>query len=231
MRMVRVTLKPDGLDFMVESGEFVPGSLTASEQKELELLIDQLIPYGDFTAFKDLASDEIKQVTQLKHRRAELEQKKTESSLEFIPVPIDEVYSIILVIRPNHLPVYVQNMPEEWIDKLFSQNFTLNMGAPIQGNTATPEPEEATKPAGFVYDSKLSLKHNKIRETLQKAGGLDLVEITIDPENPELINITPLDWLGDDYKPIDTILRNQFGESASWVSKGRGDRKAHWSVL
>lgn len=237
MRMKRITFKPDDLNFMVEEGEFIPGSLTAEEKQELKDLVDQLAPYGDFTAFKDLEAAEIRKVTQMKHRRGELEQKNTQPRLEFTPIPADEIISLIAVIQPNRLPIYVQNMPAEWLEKLFAQQLTLNIGTSVQQPVSPAATSETPEPDVYVYDPNKSTKHNKIIEVLHNVSlpsgkkAINMVEITPDANNPEFITILPTCWLGSDYTPLDKALKNQFGEGAAWISKGQGDKTAHWQIL
>lgn len=231
--MIRLTFDLDSDGVIVERGRLEKAVFTRQEQTEFEQLRDQLEPYGDFTAFKDLSQEQIKKVTKLKKRRAELEARSQASKTVWEIVPESEVQSVVLVLRPGYRVIYVENLPGEWIDKLFSQQLILenpqiHISSPGSSQPAAQPAPQDTR--AYMQDSTLSAKHNKVIETIYKVDPtyLELLEIK---QEGDFIIVHPYDWLGEPWGKINQAFEKQFGESAAWISKGKGDRDAHWEVL
>jgi hypothetical protein len=233
-RLVRITVDLNSNRFMVERGRTEKAAFTEEERRELDSLRDQLEPYGDFTAFKDLSQEEIEKVTRLKKRRAELEKISEAVKTVWEIVPEAEVESVVLIVSPRAIPVYVENMPEGWLERLFTQQLIIESPQIYLGSPGTAPPVARPAPPqdsrGYTPDSGLSAKHNKVIETIYKVDPAYLELLEIKPEGDYVI-VHPYEWLGEPWGRIEQALTKQFGESAAWISKGKGDRDAHWEVL
>ncbi|GAH81511.1 unnamed protein product, partial [marine sediment metagenome] len=120
---------------MVETGDI--HELTSEEKKELDSLRRQLEQYGDFRSLGDVAPEEMNELFKAKARRGELESRSSEQ-ITWAAKAEDEVRSIVLVLQPQLLPVYVENLPGEWIDKIF--NSVIIQTSPTQSEGSPPSP-------------------------------------------------------------------------------------------
>lgn len=237
MRLIRVAWDPNSLSFMVEVGELVKQQeLTKEEKTELTNLRNQLEPYGDFMNLGELEEEEREKVFAAKGRRAELEEKVSKEEIIWTPKPEDEVKSVVLVLAPNRIPVYVENMPNEWIDKLFKSEITIESPQVFLGGPVALTPESEEKP-GFIKIPG-SDKLNRVRKCLfmieekpktvhfkDADTYLDCVDV-IDEEN--YVRVTPKRFLEDDWAPINEILKATFGDESQWTTEGR---TSHWKVF
>ena len=241
-RLVRITVDLDSSVVIVEHGEIRQLHLTREEKAELKNLREQLEPYGDFTSFKELSEEEIESITTMKKRRGELEQKEGRTEIDFIPVT-NEISSIVMIVpcpqstgglvstELERNPIYVENMPQEWIDKLFSQQLiieNLNIGG-IPAVVQEAQKSEAQK-EGYAPNPEFSKKHNRVREIMHKVNP-EIFKVVATSEEIDFIFLKPTKWLGDLWKPLDDALKTAFGEGAAWISQGQGDKEAHWEVL
>lgn len=233
--LIRISFDLNSVEFLVERGRVQKVvSISSEEQKELDYLQDQLEPYGDFTAFRDMTKEEIDKVTKMKKRRAELEGKTEAMKTVWDIAPMaDSPLTVVLVLRPDYLPTYVENLPNEWINRLFAQQLIIEnpqiyLGRP--GAAPSPEPRATEPESTYQTDPNLTRKHNKVLEVIGNLDPSYLEQLDISQQG-EAVSILPKKFLGEIWSPIDAVLTKQFGESAQWISKGKGDKNAHWEVL
>ncbi|MBU0846825.1 hypothetical protein KKH23_06500 [Patescibacteria group bacterium] len=224
--LVRVALDLVSNQLIIERGSFVKGGIELSEEQamELEALRQQLEPYGgDFTSFKDVPPEDVEKIVEAKRRLAALEGLAA-SDEHLVWTPVADVRTVVLISTPRTLPIYVENMPSEWIEKLLSQQMIIE-NPQIYVGGAAPISREAS---GYPRDPNLSERGNLVRETIWNLypKNMELLEIS---ENAGIVSLFPTDWLDDKWSPIDKALKSRF-KDAEWKSKGTGDKMAHWEV-
>lgn len=231
MKLIRVSWNREGT-FMVETGELIRhDELTEEETAELEGLRSQLEPYGDFLNLGDLEEEEREQVFAAKKRRAELEERGREEMV-WMPKPQGEVESVVLVLQPDERPIYVENLPSSWIEKLFRSEVII--GSPqvfLGGQTPPPRSTEAE---GFV-EIPGSEKLNRVRKCLYTTEGdpvfrdaetyLDCVDVV---DEDDCVKVTPRKFLEKDWAPINDALKTAFGDGVRWTTEGKS---SHWKIL
>uniref|UniRef100_A0A6M3MAD3 Uncharacterized protein n=1 Tax=viral metagenome TaxID=1070528 RepID=A0A6M3MAD3_9ZZZZ len=230
-RLVRIAVDLDSAQFIIERGSFVKGgtALSGKDAIELEALRQQLEPYGgDFTSFKEVPPEDVEKIVEAKRRLATLE-RLAASEEHLIWTPMDDVRTVVLISTPEALPIYVENIPSEWIEKLLSQQMIIEKPQIYVGGGGAPVSREASPPtSGYPRDPNLSERGNLVREIIWNLypKNMELLEIS---ENAKIINLFPTDWLDEKWSPIDKALKSRF-KDAQWISKGAGDKKAHWEV-
>lgn len=237
MRLIRVSWDRDLGTFMVETGKEGRRDLSEEEKAELEGLKNQLEPYGDFLNVGDLEEKEREKVFETKARRAELE-----GSTEIIwtPKAKNEVESVVLVIWPDKRPIYVENLPSEWIEKLFKSEVIIENPQVILGRGPPPEAREETR---VEEETRVDIaavpgsdRLNRVRKCLYALKGkpdfrgaetyLDCVDV-VDEDN--YVKVTPKRWLEEDWRPINDGLETAFGKQGiRWTTEGK---TSHWRVL
>ena len=241
MKLLRVTVDMTLGSFIVEEGKRIVPKLTEEEKKELEGLRQQLEPYGEFLKLGDLEEDERERVFAAKQRRAVLEEKESKSEITWLPKQEEEVQSVMLVLMPDRNPIYVENMPSAWLDKLFQPQIIIDQPQILVGKASREASETRTEPretpSQYVDDPELSKKVNKIRKIIQDIEGkpvmpgkdnfLECVDVSEDEEGVTIV--MPKKWLGDDWKPINEMLGKAFGEHGlQWTTQGR---ESHWKIF
>ena len=156
--------------------------------------------------------------------------------ITWIPKLLNRVESVVLVLCPDRRPIYVENLPPPWIEKLFkSEVFIESPQVFLGGFTPSPPSPSPEEVEGFVPISG-SEKLNRVRKCLYTIEGepafnraktyLDCVDVE-DEEN--YVKITPKKFLEDDWQPINKGLEKAYGKQGMrWISDGR---KSHWKVL
>jgi len=230
--LVRVALDLVSNQLIIERGSFVKGGAALSEEEamELEALRQQLEPYGgDFTSFKDVPPEDVEKIVEAKRRLAALEGLATsDEHLVWTPVADADVRTVVLISTPRTLPIYVENMPPEWIEKLLSQQMIIENPQIYVGGTAPASRESPPPTSGYPRDPKLSERGNLVREVIWKLypENMELFEFS---ESAEVVSLLPRKWLDEKWNPIDKALKSRFTD-AEWKSKGTGDKMAHWEV-
>jgi len=217
--------------FMVETGELL--KITPEEEKELDSLRLQLEPYGDFLNLGEVPPDELEELFKAKARRGELEDK-TRERIVWAAKSEDEVESIVLVLQPLTVPTYVENLPAEWIDKIFNSVIIQ----PFSPETTTPPPQEE-EPTPLI-PPPLPPLGEQIKTCLLEIEGtptfkdattyLDCVtieEIEKSVSSAGHFKVMPKKFLEDDWRPINDKLQDVFGQQLSWTRDGK---KSHWKV-
>lgn len=221
---------------IVEYGEWITRTLTPEEQEELDALNEELLEYSDFTTAGELANLN-KKLAKKRKRLEELEALRTgEPQLVWKVQDPHEVESILLLVRPNHLPVYVEGLTNEMVEKLLEPSLTLNIGS---GPGVQPLPSQVQTPPGEdVRFSEIKAAIGSI-EGASKEGKPWLELVVISKENPaagkeagqttldEMIYVMPVKYLQDDWGPINDRLKAIFGDRTDWHRAGK---TSHWTV-
>ncbi len=226
MKLTRVTWSREN-KFMVETGEF--HELTDEEKKELDSLRLQLEPYGDFVNLGELSPEESDRLFKAKARRGELENRSTRAEIVWDAKAEGEIRSVVLVLRPTANPVYVENLPDEWIDKIFN---SVIIQAPSSGPLASKSDSPLPSPPR-VLEEQIRECLREIEATPKFKGAetyLDCVDIEEVEGNAEVAShfkITPKKYLEDDWGPINHKLEAVFGQRKVWITDAKN---SHWKV-
>jgi len=216
MNLTRITInREDNSVALIETGDVHYRDLTDKEKKELKTLEEQLENFSDFSTAEKLRDDQHKAVMAKKKRYEELQQLPNTPQIEW-KVAVPQPTGIILIQRGGEL-TYLEGVPEFIFEKLFSQDINITItgaAAPVQPSGA---PIQAPAPAGNRLYEKL--------DTLNlSAPWRELLDV-------EYVNglwfVKPKKYLKDDYNPIKDAMNDL---NASWVSKGKGDKNAHWEL-
>lgn len=233
-KLVRIVLDKTSNQFIVEYGERRTPGLTQPQQKEMDQLNKELIGYSDFTLAEELGSEERQQLMEKKRRLTELAEMEVREHFEWYPIEKELIESLLIVVRPGYLHVYVENLPDSLLEKIMEPQVTINVSSgPLAQGTATPIPldEEEREEARKWQDEPGALEGRTPNE-LAVIGVMlpntpkwhDYVKVE---EIEGIVHVTPHKFLGDDWRPINRALRAVFGQDV-WKSKGQGDSGAHW---
>lgn len=238
---IRIAINRFQPDHIVEYGEWVTRTLTPEEQEELDALNEELLEYSDFTTAAELEDEKMQEIMGKRKRLEELEALRTgEPRLKWKVQDPHEVVSVLLLVRPNHLPVYIEGLTNEMVEKLLEPQLTLNIGP---GGGAQPLPSQVQTPPGDdIRFSEIKAAIGSIEGVptgpdLRGKTWLDIVVIS--KENPavgkeagqttlnEMIYVMPVKYLQDDWGPINDRLKEIFGDRTDWHRAGK---TSHWTV-
>ena len=226
MKLTRITWSREQPGkFMVETGDI--HELTSEEEAELSSLRDQLEQYGDFVNLGDIPPEEMDELFKAKARRGELESRSSEQ-ITWAAKPEDEVRSIVLVLQPQLLPVYVENLPGEWIDKIF--NSVIIQTAPTQSEAPPPSPPIKVGLGERIRTTILAIDGTpKFKDAKNYLDCIDMEEVEGRGHGQPAshIRITPKKFLEDDWKPINDMLSKVFGKKLTWTTEGKS---SHWKI-
>ena len=216
MNLTRLTINREAdsplSQILIEYGDVFYRELTKKEQKELKTLEGQLKNFADFSTAEKLQDDQRTEVMAKKKRYEELQQLPTTQQIQW-RVAEPQPTGILLIHQSGNVITYIEGMPDFIFDKLFSQNINIT----VTGGTSSPVQKEETKPEGNrLYDELDKLKLT--------APWRDLLDVEY---KNGIWWISPKKWLDKDYGLVDDAMKNL---KARWVSKGKGDRTAHWEV-
>ena len=222
MKLTRITWSREQPGkFMVETGDI--HELTSEEKKELDSLRQQLEQYGDFLNLGDVAPEDMDELFKAKARRGELESRSSEQ-ITWAAKSEKEVRSIVLVLQPPRLPVYVENLPGEWIDKIF--NSVIIQTSPTQSESPPPPSikglDERIRTAIFEIEGT-----PKFKDAKNYLDCIDMEEVEGDAQTASHFKLTPKKFLEDDWKPINDKLSKVFGQKLAWITEGR---TSHWKI-
>ena len=179
---------------------------------------------------RDVGTFMVETGEQAEHEDAESEENERD---ELTWTPKLQNDSVVLVLSPDRRPIYVENLPPSWIDKLFkSEVFIESPQVFLGGPTSSPPSPEVE---GFVAIPG-SEKLNRVRKCLHMIEGepafsqaktyLDCVDVE---DEDDYVKVTPKKFLEDDWRPINKGLEEAYGkQGARWTTEGR---KSHWKVL
>lgn len=156
-------------------------------------------------------------------------------SITWTPKVQDGIKSVVLVLCPDRGPIYIENLPSPWIDKLFKSEVFIESPQVFLGGSRPPQSPSPEEIEGFVTVSG-SEKLNRVRRCLYLIEGepafnqaktyLDCVDVE-DEDN--YVKVTPKKFLEVDWRPMHKGLEEAFGkQGARWTTEGR---KSHWRVL
>ena len=233
--LVRVTIDKETNGFTVEYGEETLPGLTDLEEIEFKQLNEDLIEYSDFTEAENLEDEERKQLMEKKKRLEELVEKRVREHVNWYPIEGGLIESLLIILSPRVRHTYVENLPEELLDKIMDPSITLNVstGPPwVEGASrfpvGPPKHEEKETPADDVGALEgVTTKELKIIEVLASAKANWTEYVSVE-EKEGVVYVRPHKFLGDVWGPINAALKKAYGDP--WKSKGSGDREAHWEI-
>ena len=220
-------------DLQVEYGKVFYRELTPEEKEEMKTLEEHLANFKDFQTAEKLQDDQHKAVLEKKRRLEELKQLPTEPQLEWEMADPQLIDSVFLLIRPQFLTEYAENIPQFLLDRMMKdEEQVVNIN--INSTAAAPAPkkkEEAEKPlAKNRVEAELYKIQDKLSEDWESLVTVDVRKGENERyEGKDTYWIKPITWLQEDYKPIDDMVKGELG--GLWQSKGKGDKDAHWEIL
>lgn len=239
MKRIRLTFNNlDPVPFIVEYGS--KRELTPEEEHEIELLQGELIEYSDFATAQEIQNEQRQALMKKKQRLEELEAVQR-GEQEIIWRPQEDIDTMLLMIRPNYVNVYVENLPGELFDKLLlDTHIHLNVT-----QTLAPIGPSEEKPKREHYPDLEPPQENprifEIRRTIASMPGISsegvpweqLVSITL--ENPaqgqatlsNSIYVMPIKYLHKDWSPINEKIKEVYGSRHQWI---RADKESHWRI-
>ncbi len=170
---------------------------------------------------------------QVEHEGTESEENGSDE-ITWTPKVQNGVKSVVLVLCPDRGPIYIENLPSPWIDKLFKSEVFIESPQVFLGGSRPPQsPSPGVE--GFVAVPG-SEKLNRVRKCLLMIEGepafsraktyLDCVDVE---DEDDYVKVTPKKFLEDDWRPINKGLEEAYGkQGARWTTEGR---KSHWKVL
>lgn len=188
-----------------------------------------MVETGEQAEHEDTEADE-----GVAHPR-DADSKSRRDEITWTPKVQDGVESVVLVLCPDKRPIYIENLPSPWIDKLFKSEVFIESPQVFLGGyrpTSSPSPREVE---GFVAVPGTE-RLNRVRKCLLLIEGepafnsaktyLDCVDVE---DEDDYVKVTPKKYLEDDWRPINKGLEEAFGkQGARWTTEGR---KSHWKVL
>jgi len=237
MNLIRITFeKRDPSTLIVEYGEWVVKEITPEERAEMEVLSAELIEFSDFSTASELADDARQDLMIKKKRLEELEAwRDGVPELVWKGKEIDGQTTILLIHRRDQVPIYVEDLPGELIDKLLDSHIHLNImqGSPMAGQASPPTPA----PSGPVIDTRIAEITKTIdsitEETSEGVPWRQLVDISLQNPAPGqetltgTVYILPVKYLKKDWDPINIKLKEVYGDRLMWTRAGK---QSYWSV-
>jgi hypothetical protein len=257
MRHVRLTFNQNAVVdpqyAAVEYGRVDVVGLTPEEREDYDTLEKEFgeATKPEFSKAADLADPVKKERIHRQRRYAELDKKLTEPRMIWMPTDEESMpSSVILIMRQGVLPVYIENMPEEMIKKLMSpqiivENPQVYMGPQTQA-ASSPQPQQAavqqpqTAPPSSPIEQVKAVISRLVTPTVSKKPWISMVSVELvnpaegvwekEETKPNRVYVTPLDFLGDDWRPINVALKGAFGDTkALWFGKFK--EQSHWELV
>lgn len=237
-KLVRVVLDMAGNHFSVEYGERRAAGLTQAQQKERAILIEALEGFSDFSTAEKLGDEDRKGLMISKERLEKLNELEKMDHIDWFPIDQHLINSLLIVVSPQQIHTYVENMPAYLLSRILDPKYTLTIvGATTndggQGGITTPEDEKTEK--GWPEEPDLGdLKSLSAAEIVvikiiaqDTRNWADLLTVREMPER-KLVFVRPNKFLGPLWPPINRALKELYGEC--WYSEGSGDKDAHWEL-
>ena len=245
--LIRVTFdRHDPGSLNVEYGRT---SLIPLEELEMQRLAAELKEYSSFTATEKASPAKMRELEVKKKRYDELERISNGADTVWETQPISAVESVLLIITPDARTVYVENIPEELIQKmLMDQPVIVNVTqgpAPAYLHMPLQVEDQPQLPSGSLELVKQAI--GNIQETPTMAANKDqpwvamrssdgkyhgLVYVSeIDPSGavsvPGVVYAWPVKFMKDDWNPVNNALKDAFGENLEWVT---AKKYSHWRI-
>ena len=224
---------------IIEYGKWEVRGLTPEEEEERRQLNEDLMGYQDFSTAEDILDEERQTLMEKKRRLEALEALEKEGTITWSIQDRSEIDSVLMVLQLRHIPIYVENLPEELLKKILDPQVILNL-AP--GQKAEPLDEGVPHPREEpAEDSRVGAVHSAIRliEGASNDGRLWIELVKLHDSNPaegkhegfvtepNTIYILPIKYLKEDWGPINDAFKKAFGNRASWH---RASKESHWKV-
>jgi len=253
MKHIRITFNglgsPTPENLLVEYGRMEVVGLTAEERLEYDELGKKFedVPKADFAKAADLIDPKKRAEIQGRRRYAELDKKLIEPQMIWMPVDVEDTpHTILLIMQEGNLPIYVENMPPEMIQRLMEPQIHINspqiyMASQALPATTTPPPPQVQPNSGSKSKDRIieALKGIKEANTVKKPWE-ELVNI--DEKNPaegiyegeitqlQRLYIMPVKFLGEDWRRINDVIITTFGsDKQRW--KNTLKKQSHWEVV
>lgn len=220
--LVRVTMDRDSLNFIVEYGSRQKAGLSAEESDEYKKLNDELLGYSDFAAAEERLEDDRQGLMEKKRRFEELRDKAEIAHVEWVPEDPKNIESLFILLRPDNLPTYIENLPGFMLDKLISPNLNIQMATITFGPDFPPPPGNM---GALEVGTPLKQTVLQVLATA-RSDWAKLVEVFDLPDGS--VKVKPRKFLEEAWTPINNMFRERFGDV--WKSKGKGDKEAHWLI-
>jgi len=236
-KLIRLTLnKLHPTPFLVEYG--FKRELTPEEEDELEILHQELLEYSDFTTAQEIQDEKRQELMKKKQHLDELEAIK-KGELDIIWKPQTDVSTILLMIRPEYVNIYVENLPGELFDKLLlDTHIHLNVTQALQPIQQEIDPKNIPKPqTTHGLDPQILEVIARINsiDGMSSEGlpWIDLVSITLENPAPgqqtltNTVYVMPVKFLKKDWPAINTKIKEAYSNRQEWI---RADKESHWRI-
>ena len=249
-KLIRVTIDTmDPYVKVLEYGQIYDRELTDMESRELIELETSLKEFRDFDTAEALKDEQRKESMTKKQR---LEQLKAIQGkhINWIEQDTNQLDSLMVIMRSNYVPVYVENIPSTFIDRVLDPNIIVNVvgGVPVQ-HIEDPEKIVLDSPVTVVKDEQVFM----VQEAIRRIGvdpkmsanqgepwlasspneGNGLIYVSRDyPGSGQtslagVVYAWPVKFMKDDWGPVNTSLKEIFGKKLDWTRDGKW---SHWTV-
>jgi hypothetical protein len=231
--LIRITLDKQVGRFIIEYGKrFLPG-LTTLQAEEMQGLEEELMEFQDFTLAEELNNKRRSELLEKKKRYEELQAISEQEHINWTPVAAELIQSVFLILDSDRQPIYVENLPSELIDKLLQPQIILNFARElidkVFASAGSPSPEKISEPRAQSAPG-ISANLRRVHEVLDSVASVNWRALPIDVhEEGNVVFLKPRRFIKPDWTPLNNALQAAFGDQI-WVSKGRGDKNAHWRI-
>ena len=247
-KLIRVTI--DILDPYVkvlEYGIIYDRELDDSEKEEIKTLEEALAEFSDFASV-DLLKD--RKELMVKKQRYEQLKAIQGKHINWIEQDIAQLNSLMMIMRSQHEPVYVENIPNEFIDRVLDPDIVVNVvgGVPVQ-HIEDPEKIVLDSPVTVVKDEQVFMVQEAIRRigvdpkmsanqgepwlASSPNAGNGLIYVSRDYPGAGQTSLAgvvyawPVKFMKDDWGPVNVALKEVFEKKLDWTRDGKW---SHWTV-
>lgn len=250
-KLIRVTIDTmDPYVKVLEYGVIYDRELDDLEKEEITTLEETLAEFSDFASV-DLLDDQRKDVMKKKQRYEQLKAIQGKHT-NWIEQDTNQLDSLMVIMRSNYTPVYVENIPSEFIDRVLDPNIIVNVvgGVPVQEtsplqHTYEPEPQpvardeqifmvqEAIRRIGVAPKMSANQGEPWLASSPNPSSGGGLVYVSRDYPGAGQTSLAgviyawPVKFMKDDWGPVNTSLKEIFGKKLDWTRDGKW---SHWTV-
>ena len=252
-KLIRITLnRAEPRTHQIEYGESKVEALTDAEQIELEILRKEMKGVVEFRSADKLDSPE-ELCSSLKRRRlATLEEKLTAETIVWMPqdmVSLEGINTVLLIVRPDWIPVYVENIPSELLDRMFSSTISIGKVFVSSGEDEKvkhPEdlPEEILNEKDPRKQQVLKVVNNIQGISFNKDPWVRLVKFSVGDKGqdfnpaegkheghktiPGSLYLQAVKWLAVDWGIINSALSRVYGDKVAWH---RAKNESYWEIV
>jgi hypothetical protein len=226
---VRVTFRFKENKVEVEKLVEIGVGLTIGEITEMERLQEELSDqdFSDFATAEQMTDPARKELMRKKQRLEEL--KEQDGAPRFVWEKQEMPESVFAIYQPDRVITYVENMDAWMIDKMMEQpNINIYQSEQFpQQHPIENEPDYEYKKEREKEVSVLpgrTLEESNAISVLVDAG-IKWDEFVTVKQEEKLLTISPHKFLGDDWRPINTALKAEYGDH--WVTDGKRSR---WEI-